>query len=488
MAEASPRVPVRLLAAIALSTALAPLNSTMVAVALPEMARDLHEGSGELRQGLVTSYLLTNIVLQSPGGKLGDRLGHRRALALGQLVFALGAALAYVWPVLPVLTASRVVMAAGAAILAPSATAMLRTELPPEVRGRAFGAFGALMGIAAGMGPKVGALLVGHFGWTSIFLANVPVLLVSAALARTAPPAAPAALADAPPAAPAAAGVPTAPASAAGPAAPASAAGPAAPPGRFDFLGSALLGASLMGLVLGLENAHLRWAAAVGALTLVPFVLWERRAADPVIDLSLFRRRVFMGGSLIIALQNFAMYSVLFELPQVAARLSDVGPRDVGNTLVAMMAMMVVASPLAGRASERFGARAVALVGCSLALAGMVLLAARPLVAITDAIPALLMLGAGLGLTSAPSQAAAISDVPRDRSAMAAGLTSTMRYVGGVGGLTVLGLVLTETRDREAVLREHTTAVAVFCAALLLAIGCALTLPGRGAAQARAPR
>ncbi|WP_437634133.1 MFS transporter [Sorangium sp. So ce854] len=465
MAEAAPRVPVRLLAAIVLSTALAPLNSTMVAVALPEMARDLDAGSGELRQGLVTSYLLTNIVLQSPGGKLGDRLGHRRALALGQLVFAVGAALAYVWPVLPVLTASRIVMAAGAAILAPSATAMLRTELPPEVRGRAFGAFGAMMGVAAGTGPKVGALLVGHFGWTSIFLANVPVLLLSAALARTAPPA-PAALADAPPAA----------------------AGPAGPRARFDFLGSALLGASLLGLALGLENAHLRWAAAVGALTLVPFVLWERRAADPVIDLSLFRRRVFMGGSLIIALQNFAMYSVLFELPQVAARLSDVGPRDVGNTLVAMMAMMVVASPLAGRASERFGARAVALVGCSLALAGMVLLAARPLVAITDAVPALLLLGAGLGLTSAPSQAAAMSDVPRDRSGMAAGLTSTMRYVGGVAGLTVLGLVLTETRDPEAVLREHTTAVAVFGAALLLAIGCALTLPGRGAAPARAPR
>ncbi|WP_434044317.1 MULTISPECIES: MFS transporter [Sorangium] len=463
MAEASSRVPVRLFAAIALSTSLAPLNSTMVAVALPEMARDLQEGSSELRQGLVTSYLLTNIVLQSPGGKLGDRLGHRRALALGQLVFALGAALAYVWPVLPVLTASRVVMAAGAAILAPSATAMLRTELPPEVRGRAFGAFGAMMGIAAGMGPKVGALLVGHFGWTSIFLANVPVLLVAAALARTAAPAR-AAPADAPPAA----------------------AGPAAPRARFDILGSALLGASLMGLVLGLENAHLRWAAAIGALSLVPFVLWERRAADPVIDFSLFRRRTFMGGSLIIALQNFAMYSVLFELPQVAARLSDVGPRDVGNTLVAMMAMMVVASPLAGRASERFGARAVALIGCSLALAGMVLLAARPLVVITDAIPALLLLGAGLGLTSAPSQAAAMSDVPREQSGMAAGLTSTMRYLGGIAGLTVLGLVLTETRDSDVVLREHTTAITVFCVALLLAIGCALTLPGRSRAPASA--
>src|SRR5512133_1815774 len=116
MVEPAPRLQVRLLAAIALSAALAPLNSTMVAVALPEMARTLHADSGLLRQALVTSYLLTNIVLQSPGGKLGDRLGHRRALGLGQLLLAAGSLLAWVLPVLPSLTAARVVMAIGGAI------------------------------------------------------------------------------------------------------------------------------------------------------------------------------------------------------------------------------------------------------------------------------------------------------------------------------------------------------------------------------------
>lgn len=449
MAEPPARLPVRLLAAIALSAALAPLNSTMIAVALPEMARALPADSGALRQALVTSYLLTNIVLQSPGGKLGDRLGHRRALGLGQLLLAVGAAIAYAWPALPVLTASRVVMATGGAIVVPSATALLRTELPPEVRGRAFGAFGAVMGLSAGVGPMVGALLVGRFGWTSIFLANVPVLLLSAALAHLGAPPRPAALA------------------------------PPAPRPRFDVLGSVLLGASLMGLVLGLERAHLRWAAALGALGLVPFALWERRAADPVVDFSLFKRPTFVGGSLIIALQNFALYSTIFELPQVAGRLFSVGPRDIGNTLLAMMGSMVVASPLAGRASDRFGARAVALTGCSLALAGMVLLAARPLGAISDAIPALLMLGAGLGLTSAPSQSAAMSDVPREKSGMAAGLTSTMRYLGGIAGLTVLGLVLTDRPAADVVLHEHTTATSIFAASLLLTIGCALLLPAQ---------
>jgi MFS family permease len=173
---------------------------------------------------------------------------------------------------------------------------------------------------------------------------------------------------------------------------------------------------------------------------------------------------------------------MMFELPQVAGRLFGVSPREVGNTLVAMMASMVVASPIAGRASERFGARAVALVGCSLALCGMLFLAVRPLTALTDAIPALAMLGAGLGLASAPSQSAAMSDAPPDKSGMAAGLTSTMRYVGGAFGVTALGLILTDNPAPDVVRGEHLTAIVIFCASLALTLGCALALPGRAQA------
>lgn len=448
MADANSGIPVRLLVAIALSAALAPLNSTMVAVALPEMSRTLHEESGVLRQALATSYLLTSIVLQSPGGKLGDRLGHRRALGLGQLLLTVGSMLAWFWPDLVGLTLARVVMATGGAIVVPSATALLRTELPPEVRGRAFGMFGAVMGLSAGLGPTLGAALVGRFGWTSIFLANVPILALSAALAHMGSTARTSAVAHP----------------------------------RFDLVGSLLLGVSLLGLALGLEHADLRWAAGLGVVGLGLFALWERHAADPVVDFSLFRRPAFVGGSLIIALQNFAMYSTIFELPQVAGRLFHIGPRDVGNTLLAMMGTMVVVSPFAGRFTDRFGPRVVAFTGCSLTLAGMVLLAVLPLHALTDAVPALVLLGAGLGLTSAPSQSAAMSGVPRDKSGMAAGLTSTMRYVGGIAGLTVLGLVLTDAPAAEIVVREHTTALSIFAGSLIFTLGLALLLPGRIAA------
>lgn len=445
MADPGSGLQIRLLVATALSAALAPLNSTMVAVALPEMSRTLHEESGVLRQALVTSYLLTSIVLQSPGGKLGDRLGHRRALGLGQLLLAAGSMAAWFWPELIGLTSARVVMATGGAIMVPSATALLRTELPPEVRGRAFGMFGAVMGLSAGLGPTLGATLVGRFGWTSIFLVNVPLLALSAALAHVGP----------------------------------AAKRPTVTHPHFDLVGSLLLGVSLLGLALGLDHADLRWTAGLGVVGLGLFALWERRAADPVVDFSLFKRPAFVGGSLIIALQNFAMYSTIFELPQVAGRLFPVGPRDVGNALLAMMGTMVVASPFAGRFTDRFGPRVVALTGCSLAAVGMLLLVMLPLRALTDAVPALVLLGAGLGLTSAPSQSAAMSDIPRNKSGMAAGLTSTMRYIGGIAGLTVLGMVLTDEPAAQVVVQEHTTALSIYAGALILTLGLALLLPAR---------
>lgn len=437
----------RLVAAVALSAALAPLNSTMIAVVLPEMQRRFAIDSGALRQALVTSYLLTSIVLQAIGGKAGDRIGHRRALAVGQVVFATAATLAYLLPFLAVVCAARIAMAAAGAIIVPSAMALLRSELPARIRGRAFGAFGSTMALAAALGPKVGGALVGHFGWRAIFLANVPVLALAALLAHFR-------------------------------------AGPtpnteARRRARFDLPGALLLGLSLGLCVVGSDRASLRWLLLPGALGFVPFVLWERRAADPLVDFGLFKRTTFMGGSLIIAFQNLAMYSLLFELPQMASRLFGARPRDVGSALFAMMAAMVVSAPVSGRLSERFGARSLAVIGCLCALLGMLKFRFSAFAVLSDAVVPLSLLGLGLGLTSAPAQAAALSAVPKEKSGMAAGLTSTLRYVGGMAGLSVLGLVLSDAPSRVIARQEHEHALSIFCVALGLAALCALSLPGR---------
>jgi MFS family permease len=439
------------------SAALAPLNSTMIAVALPEMGRDLQVSSALLRHGLVTSYLLTGIVLQSLGGKLADRIGYGRALRLGQLVFAAAGLLGFVWPATGALVLARVTMAAAGAVVVPSAIALLRNRLPPERRGRAFGAFGAVMGCSAALGPKLGAMLTEHFGWRSIFIINVPWLALSAGVALLAP-----AEAQREPAA-------------------------AERPARFDFIGSLLLGASLAAIVTGSLAPELRLWMLVGGVGLGGFGLWERRVADPVIDLGLFSRRVFCAGALIIALHNLAMYSLLFELPQVSSRMFGSSRESVGSVLSAMMLSMVVTAPIAGRLSDRFGARSLAFAGCVTGALGMLLLGALPFTQLSAALPGLILLGLGLGLASAPAQASAMSAVPRAQSGMAAGLTSTLRYLGGVAGLAILGGLQTDRKEPLLALSEHHAALWVFGLALLAAAACAWFLPTRNLADPVAP-
>ena len=130
---------VRSLAAALLAASLMPLNSTMIAVALPDIAREFRYSPGTVTQALVASYLVAAIVLQSPGGKLGDRVGHWRVFAVGQALIATGAMLGFTAPTLSVLALSRVLMAAGSAVVVPATVALMRIELPDERRGRAFG-------------------------------------------------------------------------------------------------------------------------------------------------------------------------------------------------------------------------------------------------------------------------------------------------------------------------------------------------------------
>jgi MFS family permease len=437
------------------SAALAPLNSTMIAVALPEMGHDLGVGSTLLRHGLVTSYLLTGIVLQSLGGKLADRIGYGRALRLGQLVFAAAGLLGFAWPALVPLVLARVTMAAAGAVIVPSALALLRNQLPPERRGRAFGAFGAVMGCSAALGPKLGSLVTEHFGWRAIFVINVPWLALSVAAALSAP-------ADTP-------------------------AGHGTRRGRFDLVGSLLLGTSLAAIVAGSAAPELHLWMPVGAAGLAGFVFWERRVADPLIDLQLFARGVFSAGALVIALHNLAMYSLLFELPQISARLFGSSRESVGSVLSAMMVSMVVAAPIAGRLSERLGARALTLGGCLTGALGVLALGVLPFPQLSAALPGLILLGLGLGLASAPAQAAAMSAVPREQSGMAAGLTSTLRYLGGIAGLAILGGLQTDQREPTLVLAEHHAALWVFGVALIAAALCAWALPTRSTGDGTVP-
>jgi MFS family permease len=430
-----------------LTASLMPLNSTMIAVAVPAVAREFHHSSATVTQALVATYLIAAIALQSPGGKLGDRIGHWRVFALGQVTIGLGALLGFLAPSLPVLATSRVLMAAGGALAVPATVALLRLELPPERRGRAFGTFGATMAFAAALGPIVGGVLVDAFGWEAVFVANLPVLAVSAGLAASV-----------------------------GHRSTAAADGSA-----FDWPGSALLTGALVLLVLGAQQKDSgAWVPiAAGAALMLAFAWWEGRAADPVVAFDLFGSVPFTAGTLLIGLQNLVMYALLFELPLVLEERFDLHARETGQLLIFLMLAMVLMSLVAGRLTDHLGPRPLAVAGSLVCLAGILVLLRSDLHHAGDVRLPLALLGIGLGLSGPAAQTASLSSIDAARSGMAAGVSSTMRYLGGVTGIAVLGRLVDLHGSRAHVLSEHHQVVGVFSVVLVAGLGCAVLLPGR---------
>lgn len=432
-----------------LAASLSPLGSTMIAVALPSIGAELDVGGGRLTQWLVASYLIVGIAAMSPGGRLGDRIGHRRGLVLGMTLYGVGSVLGFTVATLPALAIARIAMAAGGAMTVPAVMALLRNLVPFERRPRAFGYFGSVMATAAAIGPLVGGELTARFGWRSVFIANIPVILLAYWLIRITTKAVATDRSDA----------------------------REAP--SFDIAGSVLLGLALTLLVVAAQGSGVATVgtAVAGALLLAVFVWWERRVPEPVLDPRLFLDRTFASASLVIGLQNLAMYSLLFQLPIFFEQVRGLDAGIVGRTIISMMLAMVVGSPLGGRISEVIGARATAFGGTLTSIVGVYLISDfQSLRAPTDAIVGMVLVGAGLGLSSAPSQAAAMSAVGRTNAGMAGGAVSTARYIGGVIGISALGYLLA---GEEAGFRAHSAATVVYGAALVIAALSALALPGR---------
>ncbi|MEO5616960.1 MAG: MFS transporter [Candidatus Eisenbacteria bacterium] len=433
-----------------LAASLSPLGSTMIAVALPSIGHELGVPGGALTQWLVASYLIVGIAVMSACGKLGDIIGHRRSLTIGMLVYGAGSAVGFLFANLPSLAFARIAMAVGGAMSVPATMALLRNFVPEARRPRTFGYFGAVMGTAAAIGPLLGGELTTHFGWRAVFIANLPVIAVALALVHMA-------------------GLQEG-------AAPMT---PAKRP-RFDIEGSVLLGGALTLLVLASrgKGVGLVWAAVAGAALLGAFVLWERRAPEPVMDLRLFARREFAAGNAVVAFQNLAMYALLFQLPIFFEQLRGLKAGTTGRTLVGMMIALVVCAPVGGRLAERFGARATVFFGCLVSLAGVLLLADfSKLHAPADALLGLVLIGTGLGLATAPSQSAAMTAVDRGQAGMAGGVLSTSRYLGGIVGISMLAALLASS----AGIASHSRAAVFYAGALALSAVAALLLPGRRA-------
>ncbi len=412
-----------MIAAALFAGVLAPLNSTMIVVALPEVLADL---GASLTWGswIVVSYLVAMAAVQPLGGSLGDRFGRRRLMLLGLGGFAIASAAAAFAPTVEILIAARTAQAITGASAIPNATALVRTLIPIRAQGRAFGLIGAGIGVAAAIGPPLGGLVTEAFGWRWIFALNLLALGPAVALAsRIADP------------------------------------GRRSADGRFDLAGAGLLLIALVSLALTAtvwRVPGVPWPA-VAALALTALVaagLLRRHVArhpSPVVDLRLLARPGFLAAGVSILASNLTMYTILLALPVFLAQLVGWGARDVGLLLAGMSLLMLVFGPVGGWLSDRVGRRAPALAGTLIAMAGT-----APLVAVSTGwtwsayLVPLVVVGSGIGLAGAPVQAAAMQAARAGEAGQAAGMFSTMRYLGSILGAAGMAAILGAADDERA--------------------------------------
>jgi EmrB/QacA subfamily drug resistance transporter len=428
-----------LLPAIAIGTTLAPLNSTMIAVALPDIQRAFGV-SVTATASLVTLYLVAMAVGQPIGGRLGDLFGRRRVYLVGLIWFAVASAGCAFAPSLLWLLLFRTQQALAGAMSFPNGTAMIRDGIPEARRGNAFGIVGLATGLAAASGPPLGGTLVHAFGWSSIFWANVPVVGAALVLGWRSLPRSLVARVRRPP---------------------------------FDLLGSGLFAASLAAVILiptllKMDRLGLAALAGVGGLALgVGFVVWELRAAAPVVDVRLFAQPHFAASCASIGLSNLVMYTTLLALPLYLEGVRGYGVQESGLILVALSAFSALWGPIGGRWTDARGRWLPAVCGAVVLMLGTLLLTAGvsgPGLALVVA--ALAAMGLGLGISAAPVQTGAVEAVPQAKTGSAAGIYSTARYLGSVTGSTVLAIAFVE----HPILGQSGRFVALFAGLSIVAL------------------
>ena len=442
-----------MLIAVAFAALLAPLNSTMIAVALPDIV-DSFDTSIGTASWLVTSYLLALAVIQPVAGKLGDRHGRRGFVLGGVAVFglaSLGGALA---PSLSFLIAFRVLQAVSGAVVFPNGAGLIRDLVPADRRGRAFGIVAGLTALAAGLGPLLGGVLLLAGGWRAIFLVNLPVVGVALAIGWRAVPRRPGVV----------------------------------PETAFDWLGAALLAAVLGGSALVvIEGRHAPAALAPGILVLVVLavvlIAWELRHPDPVFQPRFFAIRPFAAANAGISSSNLAFYMLLIATPILLTRHLGWSSLQVGLALALLSAPMAVFSPVGGRLADRYGRRLPSVAGCVLLTVGLLPFALTAGLSPHALLPCLALMGAGVGLSTAGLQASAVEAVGPAEAGVAAGLFSTSRYIGSFAGSIALARLL----DKGHGLAGFHAVFLIAFAAAVVSVLVTMALPAR-ARTASEPR
>ncbi|MGH3007191.1 MAG: DHA2 family efflux MFS transporter permease subunit, partial [Gaiellaceae bacterium] len=321
---------------------MAMLDNLVVTNALPVIRADLGASIEDL-EWTVNAFTLTFAVFLLTGAALGDRFGRRRLFAVGLGIFTAASVAAAIAPSVEALILARAAQGVGGAIVTPLTLTILSAAVPADKRGLAFGAWGAVGGLAVASGPLVGGAVVEGVSWQWIFWLNVPIglVLIPLALRR---------LDES-----------------------------YGPRTRLDLPGLALASTGLFGIVWGVVRGNAEgWASAeiltalgLGAVLTAAFVAWEVRARAPMLPMRFFRGRAFAAANAASLFMFFGMFGSIFLLAQFLQTVQGYSPLDAGLRILPWTAMPIFIAPLAGALSDRIGGRPIMAAGLALQAVGL---------------------------------------------------------------------------------------------------------------------
>jgi EmrB/QacA subfamily drug resistance transporter len=402
------------LAVLCLSLLIVFVGNSSLNVTIPTLSRDLHATESQL-QWVVAVYSLVFAGLLFSTGAIGDRFGRKGALQFGLLLFLVGAGFASLSTTMLELIACRAVMGAAGAFIMPSTLSILINVFPPDERPKAIAIWASFTGASGALGPVASGFLLGHFWFGSVFLINVPVIVIALIAGRFL--------------------VPTSrdPQQA-----------------SFDPGGSVLSIIGIVALVYGLIEAPAKGWSSPGTLSafvvalvvLAIFVAWELRVEEPMVDMHYFRNAAFSTGTGGMILVFVAMYGVMFLITQYFQLVLNYTALSAALRLMPIALIMLIVAPMTPMLCERFGAHRVVTFGM-LCIGGSLLMFA----ALTTHTPysyvvvCVIPLTTGIALSMSPMTASIMGAVPPRRAGAGSAMNDASRELGAALGIAILGSV-----------------------------------------------
>jgi EmrB/QacA subfamily drug resistance transporter len=396
------------------------IDNTVLNVALPSIANQLGASSSGL-QWIIDAYTLVFAAMLLTTGSVADRIGRKRVLQVGQILFGIGSLACALATSEGMLIGCRAFLGIGGAIIMPSTLSIITVTFhDPRERAQAIAIWAGIFGLGSGIGPVIAGSLLEHFSWSSVFYINLPVVVIGLVgvhffvresrdeNAR-----------------------------------------------RADIPGLLMSIVGLFALVYGIIQAgrgswtdvNVIWALGIGAAVLGLFILWERHSPDAMMPLGLFKNMSFTGANVSLTLVMFGMFGSLFFMGQFFQSVQGYSPLQAGLRILPMAPVIMIVAVSSARIARVIGTKLCVGLGILIAAGGLyyVSLITRVDTPYWEILIAMIVLSAGMAMAMSPATNSIMGSVPVNKAGVGSAMNNTLRQVGGALGVAVLGSLASNT-------------------------------------------